>query len=65
MGKALAVLWNSLSILFEAVGRFCNAANNIGKWTEETSESFVDDARANRAKANIVAKKELQALKVA
>lgn len=63
MFKMLAQAWKALEVLFKSFERIANSINNLAEWGEETSASFVDEARNTRAKAMVLAKKDLAAAK--
>lgn len=63
MFKMLAQAWQAMEVMFRALERIANSINNLAEWGEETSAAFVDEARNTRAKAMVVAKKELLASK--
>lgn len=41
-------LYGTLNAMFSAVQRMANAADNLGQWAEESTATFVDEARIER-----------------
>lgn len=66
MGKAFSALMDAIVALVSALKPFCSGLEqfghsfeNIGIATNETSGTYLDEVRTNRAKAALSAKKEL------
>ena len=52
MGIALQKLWLAFATWFTVFNGVANIFLNLTQWGQETSEAFVDEARANRVARN-------------
>lgn len=49
-GHALAQLWTTLFTILAAIEQFAHGFKNLGDWTNESTKTFVDEARIDRQK---------------
>jgi hypothetical protein len=49
-GATLAQLWTTISTILAAINLFASGAKNLGEWTDESTKTFVDEARIERQK---------------
>lgn len=55
-------VYNAVGVLASAVGKFAQAADNLGTWADEQTGTFVDEARIERKKKSVQLMAELAAL---